>query len=122
MAHLLTRRALFARLRLSRSAGYRLFSSCRGRRISSDTVVDVLNRARRGGQPPLPYRVGVPDDLRTAEETAVALEGAEVDARALLRWTRRARNPPPHFRINPRCVRFRVAEVEAWLLGGGRTA
>jgi hypothetical protein len=108
---LLHRELICERLRLGLRSSYRVVPPSRLSLINSDEVLEVLNRARRGGMKPLR---DIPPDLRTPEEMASEIEG--VTARMLLTWSfRRTKNVPPHFYINRHCVRFSASRLLAWL-------
>ena len=108
---LLRRELVCDRLRINRRSSYRVVPPSRLSLINSDELLDVLNRARRGG---IPYLRDIPSDLRTPEEMASEIEG--VTARMLLTWShRRSKNVPPHFYLNRHCVRFSASRLLAWL-------
>ena len=92
MANYLKRAFVCDRLRISRCQSYEMVGSSYGPRISSDDVLAVLNRARRG----------MPD----------AVEWIPHD---LLNWTRRTKAVPPHYRLTKRTIRFPRAPFMAWL-------
>lgn len=108
------------RLRLSRTASYRLVGSSRLSLINSDDVLKLLNNARRGGQEVLAY---IPSDIRTADEIAAALHDDgdfAITASMIKRWAHRTKNPPPHFHLNQKTLRFRLATFRDWLNAGTR--
>lgn len=108
---LLRRDLICDRLRLNRRSSYRILPPSRLSLINSDEVLDVLNRARRGG---MAYLRDIPCDLRTPEEMATEIDG--VTAKMLLTWVyRRTKNVPPHFYINKYCIRFSASRLLAWL-------
>ena len=82
-----------------------------GARISSDHVLERVNSARRH----LPYLDYIPHDLKTAEELAVEFAESEITAHEIVLWSKRLRNPLPHFRFNKQARRFRRSDLEAWL-------
>lgn len=114
MANYLKRSCVCNRLRLSRWQSYQVVGSSYGPRISSDDVLAVLNRARRGMPNALEW---IPHDLLTPEELSAELSESDISVRDLLNWTRRTKPGaiPPHFRITRRTIRFPRAEFMAWL-------
>lgn len=115
MSHLLTRELICERLRISRSACYRLLDASRMSLISSDKVCDLLNRSRQGED----MVTLIPSDLVTAEELAVMiapeLHGITKTLRFVKLSSRHVRNPMPHFRLNSHVWRYRVSSVRKWL-------
>lgn len=114
MASYLKRSFVCDRLRISRVQSYELVGSSYGPRISSDDVLAVLNRARRG----MPDAVAwIPHDLLTPEELSAELAESDISVRDLLNWTRRTKPGaiPPHFHITRRTIRFPRAEFMSWL-------
>lgn len=117
MGHFLNREWLRSRLRLRRSASYRLIGGTATALINSDAVLTLLNRSRRGPQPVL---AEIPSDICTAEELIAAIPSlAEcgVTPALLLAWTHRTKNPPPHFVLTSKIRRFRRSQFSAWLDG-----
>ena len=115
MGHLLNREWLRDRLRLRRSASYRLIGGTATALINSDAVLTLLNRSRRGPQPVL---AEIPSDICTAEELIAAIPSlAEcgVTPALLLAWTHRTKNPPPHFVLTSKIRRFRRSQFTEWL-------
>lgn len=106
----MTRKDIMDRLRLSRSATYRIVGTAGGKLVSARDVVAILNQSRRGTQPLL---LEVPADIVTGEE--LAKEIGSVNARQVRNWTRRTLNVPPHFLLNSHCRRFQLSAVVAWL-------
>ena len=100
------------RLRLAVRQSYRLVPATASGRIRSDGVLLLLNRARVGIRNALST---LPSDLLTPDETVARFAGSGVTERDLRRWTRRSRNPAPHFRLNRSTVRFSAALLDAWL-------
>lgn len=112
MANYLKRQFVCDRLRISRVQSYELVGSSYGPRISSDDVLAVLNRARRG----MPDAVAwIPHDLLTPEELSAELAESDISVRDLLNWTRRTKAVPPHYRFTKRTIRFPRAPFMAWL-------
>ena len=114
MGHYLKRSFVCDMLRVSRWQSYHVVGSSYGPRISSDDVLAVLNRARRGGLAPLSYP-GLPHDLLTPEELSAELAESDISVRELLNWTRRTKAVPPHYRVTKRTIRFPRTEFMAWL-------
>ena len=114
---LLRRDLICDRLRLNLRSSYRVVPPSRLSLISSDEVLEVLNRARRGGMKPLR---DIPSDIRTPEEMASEIGG--VTSKMLVAWScRRTKNVPPHFYINRHCIRFSASRLLAWLDERSRT-
>ena len=112
MANYLKRSFVCDRLRISRWQSYQVVGSSYGPRISSDDVLSVLNRARRG----MPNAVAwIPHDLLTPEELSAELAESDISVRDLLNWTRRTKAVPPHYRFTKRTIRFPRAPFMAWL-------
>lgn len=112
MASYLKRSFVCDRLRISRVQSYEMVGSSYGPRISSDDVLAVLNRARRG----MPDAVAwIPHDLLTPEELAAELAESDISVKDLINWTRRTKAVPPHFRLTRRTIRFPRAEFMSWL-------
>lgn len=112
MANYLKRQFVCDRLRISRCQSYEMVGSSYGPRISSDDVLSVLNRARRG----MPDAVAwIPHDLLTPEELSAELAESDISVRDLLNWTRRTKAVPPHYRFTKRTIRFPRAPFMAWL-------
>jgi predicted DNA-binding transcriptional regulator AlpA len=114
MANYLTRKFVCERLRLSRWQSYQIVGSSYGSRISSDDVLDILNRSRRGQAELLRW---LPHDLLTPEELSAELAESGISTRELLNWTRRTRPNavPPHFRLTRRTIRFSRSSFMEWL-------
>lgn len=110
MGSLLTRELVCSRLRIGRRASYRLLPSSFDAFINSDELIDLLNSSRRGIREPISC---VPSDLRRPEEMAAELE--TVPLKKLMAWTRRFKNPVPHFRPNKQVTRFSSRMVREWL-------
>jgi hypothetical protein len=91
---------------------YEIVGSAYGSRISSDEVIAVLNRAKRGMPDAVTW---IPHDLLTPEELSAELAESDISVRDLLRWTRRTKAVPPHFRFTKRTIRFPRAQFMAWL-------
>lgn len=101
-------------LRLGRRQSYRLFAPTASGRICSDAVVRRLNAGRVGVGAEL---TEAPSDLMRPEEAAAML-GVEVSE--LRRWSRRRRNPAPHFRLNGHTLRYPARALEAWMSSPSR--
>ena len=111
MANYLKRAFVCDRLRISRVQSYELVGSSYGPRISSDDVLAVLNRAKRGTDA---VRF-IPHDLLTPEELSAELSESDISVRDLLNWTRRTKSVPPHYRFTKRTIRFSRSQFMAWL-------
>lgn len=98
------------RLRLSRSASYRIIGSARTSLISSTDLLAILNSSRRGSQPILKE---IPSDILTEDEISAELEC--VTKKQIHNWTLRVKNPPPYFLLNSHCRRFQRSELLSWL-------
>lgn len=112
MAHYLNRQMICDRLRLSRRTSYNIVGSAYGSLVSSDEVINLLNRAKRATSEDLNY---IPSDLMTADELATALNEPCITASALLAWTRRTKNVVPHFKLTNRIILFSRSRVTSWL-------
>ena len=115
MGHLMSRDWLRSRLRLNRSASYRLIGGTRTALINSDAVLTLLNRSRRGPQPVL---TDIPSDIMTSEEIVAAipdLAAAGITSGNIVTWTRRKKNPPPFFLLTQQLRRFSLAQFSSWL-------
>ena len=113
--HLLKREFVRDRLRLKRSASYRLIGGTRSNHINPDVVLSLLNRSRRGPQPAL---ADIPSDICTAEELVASIPSlAEcgITPALVVAWTHRTKNPPPHFVFTSKIRRFRRSQFSAWL-------
>ena len=113
--HLLKREFVRDRLRLRRSASYRLIGGTRSSHINSDVVLSLLNRSRRGPQPAL---AEIPSDICTAEELVASIPSlAEcgITPALVVTWTHRTKNPPPHFVLTSKIRRFCRSQFMTWL-------
>lgn len=97
-------------LRLAPRQSYRLVRKTPSGRISSDVLLELLNRSRVGIQDPISC---FPCDLIKPEE-AIAEYG--VTKSELRRWSRRKRNPSPHFRLNKYTIRYSKSLLGEWLM------
>ncbi len=116
MTHYLPREFVNERLRLTVPTSYRILGDARhyGARISSDWVVELLNRARRGYAAGDALR-GIPSDLLTGEELASEMAESHITAHDLLNWSSRKKNIVPHFRLTSHTRLYRREDVERWL-------
>lgn len=105
----LRRSLICERLGLNVRQSYRIVGSSRSGLISSDEVLRILNRARRGIPAPFTF---IPSDIMRPDEIA-AETGLPVGK--LRSWTRRTRNVPPHIRLNGHTIRYPHALFVAWL-------
>ena len=115
MGHFLNREWLRDRLRLKRSASYRLISGTKTSLVNSDSVLSLLNRSRRGPQPAL---AEIPSDICTAEELVASIPSlAEcgITPALVVTWTHRTKNPPPYFVLTSKIRRFCRSQFMAWL-------
>ena len=98
------------RLCLNVRQSYRLIGSSRSGLISSDEVVRILNRSRRGIAEPFDY---IPSDIATPDEILLEVDG--IMPNQLRAWLRRTRNVCPHFRLNGHTRRIPRAIFLRWL-------
>ena len=110
----LRRDLICERLRLNVRQSYRIVGSSRSGLISSDEVLRILNRSRRGIEDPFSF---IPSDVVTADELLAIPELADsgITQQKLRAWTRRTRNVPPHFRLNGHTIRYPRALFVKWL-------
>ena len=113
----LLRKTVCEKLRLSMPQSKRIVGSSYGERISSDAVLDVLNRSRRAIEEPVRE---IPSDLMTPDETASHFAESEITTRELRAWIHRVKNVPPHFRLNKHTVRFSARLLDGWLADRSR--
>lgn len=104
-----TRSFVCERLGISAWASYGLFAATDVGRIPSDRVTSLLNRSRKAHEEELDF---IPSDIVTAETLE---KETGIPAKTILRWTRRTKKIPPHFRINKQTTRFRRSSFNAWL-------
>ena len=115
MASLVTRDFARSRLRLGLRQSFRLLPSCYGAMISTDDILDLVNRSRRPMAEPF---LDIPTDIMTADELAAIPELADsgITARKILSWAlRRTVKTPPHLYLNKHTVRFSKSRFLAWL-------
>ena len=98
------------RLRLNVRQSYRIVGSSRSGLISSDEVLRILNRSRRGISDPFSY---IPSDIATPDEILLDVDG--IMPNQLRAWMRRTRNVCPHFRLNGHTRRIPRALFIGWL-------
>lgn len=103
------------RLRLNVRQSYRLIGSSRSGLISSDEVVRILNRSRRGIAEPFSY---IPSDIATPDEILWEIDG--IMPNQLRAWMRRTRNVCPHFRLNGHTRRIPKALFLKWLASNSK--
>ena len=110
----LRRQTVCERLRLALSTSSKVVGSAYGSRISSDEVLELLNRSRNETQEVLRE---LPSDLMTPAEIAALPEiaGSEITEREIVNWTKRARNPAPCFRLNKQTRRIRRSSFMRWI-------
>ena len=100
---------LCARLRLKHRQSFRLVGSSRSGLISSDAIVSLLNRSRRG----IPAALReIPSDLMLPDEVCAEWGITPKELRA---WSRRKRNVAPHFRLNGHTRRYPREIFIRWL-------
>ena len=100
---------LCARLRLKLRQSFRLVGSSRSGLVSSDAIVSLLNRSRRG----IPAALReIPSDLMLPDEVCAEWGITPKELRA---WSRRKRNVAPHFRLNGHTRRYPRSTFLAWL-------
>ncbi len=106
----LRRDLICERLCLNVRQSYRLIGSSRSGLISSDEVVRILNRSRRGIAEPFSY---IPSDIATPDEILLEVDG--IMPNQLRAWMRRKRNVCPHFRLNGHTRRIPRSLFVKWL-------
>lgn len=106
--HFVSREWMCERLRVSKWSSYGLIRPSRLHLVNTDDILSLLNRARRS-QKELDF---IPSDLLTADEVERELG---IPSRKLAAWTRRRKNPPPHFRINKQITRYPLGPLSKWL-------
>ena len=97
-------------LRLAPRQSYRLVRQTQSGRISSDALLELLNRSRVGIKDAFTC---FPSDLITPEEV-IAEYG--ITKSELHKWYRRKRNPSPHFRLNKYTIRYSKSLLGEWLM------
>ena len=107
--HFFQRLVINDMLRLAERQSYRLVPRTKSGRIRSDALLELLNRSRVGIAAPLSY---LPNDLLKPEEVELKYG---VTKRELRRWTRRKRNPSPHYRLNKFTLRYPEGLLGEWL-------
>ena len=114
--HWMSRDWLCRRLRLSPRQSYSLVRSGYSPCISSDAVLDLVNKSRRNIAAPFD---DVPADIMTAEELAATPELAEsgLTSKNFLVFTRRENpgNRPPFLKFNKQTTRFVKSIFLDWL-------
>ena len=106
----LRRDLICERLRLNVRQSYRIVGSSRSGLISSDEVLRILNRSRRGIEDPFSF---IPSDIATPDELIAEIDGIKPEK--LRAWMRRTRNVCPHFRLNGHTRRIPRALFVGWL-------
>ena len=114
---------LCSRLRLSPRQSYSLVRSGYGPCVSSDAVLDLLNKSRRNISAPFDH---VPSDIMTADELAATPELAQSGfaPRDFLVFTRRENtaNQPPFLHLNKQTTRFVKSLFLDWLAERAKNA
>lgn len=121
--HWMSRDWLCRRLRLSPRQSYSLVRSGYGPCVSSDAVLDLVNKSRRNIAAPFD---DVPSDIMTADELAATPELAEsgLTSKNFLVFTRRENpgNRPPFLKFNKQTTRFVKSLFLNWLAERARDA
>lgn len=114
---------LCSRLRLSPRQSYSLVRSGYGPCVSSDAVLNLLNKSRRNISAPFDH---VPSDIMTADELAATPELAQSGfaPRDFLVFTRRENpaNQPPFLHLNKQTTRFVKSLFLDWLAERAKNA
>lgn len=114
---------LCSRLRLSPRQSYSLVRSGYGPCVSSDAVLDLVNKSRRNISAPFDH---VPSDILTADELAATPELAQSGfaPRDFLVFTRRENpaNQPPFLHLNKQTTRFVKSLFLDWLAERAKNA
>lgn len=114
--HWMSRDWLCRLLRLSPRQSYSLVRSGYGPCVSSDAVLDLVNKSRRNIAAPFDH---VPADIMTADELARTPELAEsgLTSKNFLVFTRRENpnNQPPFLHLNKQTTRFVKSLFLNWL-------
>lgn len=115
MFHYLTRKKMNERLHIEQRTSFRIIPrdevANKAGFINSDKLLTLINRVRVN----CPVLTSIPVDFATLDELAEALRETGITRRNLFRWTRRKRNPLPHFRFNSHTIRYSCALCEAWI-------
>lgn len=101
-------------LRLAPRQSYRLVRQTPSGRISSDVLLELLNRCRVGIKEPFS---SFPCDLMKPEEVESEYGITKSELR---KWYRRKRNPSPHFRLNKYTIRYPKSLLVEWLKDNSR--
>lgn len=99
------------RLKLAKFQSYRIIPATPSGRISSDYIVDLLNRTGIG----VPFRFGIPSDILTTDELVARYAESGITSSNIRKWTKRRRKPLPHYRLSRYALRFSLEDVENWL-------
>lgn len=97
------------KLRLERRQSYRIIGASKSGRISSDAILELCNRSRRGIAAAL---TEIPSDILLPDEVCAE---TGVTQRELRAWSRRKRNVAPHFRLNGHTRRYPREIFIRWL-------
>lgn len=117
---LLERKFVCSRLCLSTQQSYRLFPSVKW--IHAEEVVTLLNRSAVA-TPDEIKGVWIPSDLVVADTLSSSLKrtsGILATRKDVMHWTKKIKNPVPHYRINSHHVLFSVSKVEEWMASFGK--
>ena len=99
------------RLRLAKFQSYRIIPATPSGRISSEYIIELLNRTGVG----VSFRLDVPSDLLTPEELIALYADSHLTWKNLRKWMHRKRRPIPHYRLSRYAIRFSASDVESWL-------
>lgn len=99
------------RLKLAKFQSYRIIPATPSGRISSEYIVDLLNRTGVGAA----YLLCVPANLLTPEELVARYADSNLTLKDIRRWMNRKRRPIPHYRLSRYAIRFPLNEVDKWL-------
>lgn len=107
--HFYNRELVNGILRLAPRQSYRLVRKTSSGRISSDVLLELLNRSRVGIKDAFSC---FPSDIITPEEVTLKYGITKSELR---KWYRRKLNPSPHFRLNKYTIRYPQSLLCEWL-------
>ena len=113
MNHYISRPILCERLRLGLLQSYRIAPPNYGALLDYGKIVRLLNECRVG----MEVQHEMPSDILTADELASELTDSGITAHRLRVFSRRKRNPLPHFRFNKNTLRYTRTHFHNWLKG-----
>lgn len=102
------------RLKLAKFQSYRIIPATNSGRISSDYIVNLLNRTGVGIAA---FRCSMPSDILTTEELVERYAESGITRKDVIKWSRLKRNPIPHYRLSRYAIRFSAADVDEWMNG-----